>query len=535
MGASGVAFSALGGQLSPIDPLPLARPLAGAIAVYFLINTLLVAGAIAVSTGRSLLATWQDDFLWSGASFMVAGSAGALAAIVIARGEAWEGAFLVAPVYLTYRTYELFVGRLDDERRHGEESRALQQETMRALNQVRDAEHARDEHLAREQAARAAAEEASRIKDQFLAVVSHELRTPLTAILGWSDMLRLGLLADGGKQEAFQTIYESACRQAQLIDDLLDVSRIASGKLRLQREPVSLAGPLQAALQVIAPSAEAKSIRVDVDVDVTVGTVSGDPARLQQVIWNLLSNAVKFTPRGGAISVRLGRAGDAAEIRVTDTGQGIAPEFLPRVFDAFRQEDASTTRVQAGLGLGLSIARNLVEAHGGTIAAESEGRDKGATFVVSLPMSAPAVVPHGVSRGRANGVAVSLSGVTVLVVDDDEPVREVVAAQLRHCQAEVLTASSASEGFDALMQQHVDVLLADIGMPGEDGYSFIRRVRAAETAQAAIPAAALTAFAREEDRKHALDAGFQMHLSKPLDAHVLIAAVADLCRSRAMT
>ena len=535
MAASGATFGALGGQVAPVDALLLARPLAAAIGVYFLVNTLLVAGAIAMSTRRSFVATWREDFLWSSASFMVAGSAGALAAVVIARGAAWEAAFLVAPVYLTYRTYELFVGRLDDERRHADESRALQQETMRALNQVREAEYARDQHLAREQAARAAAEQASRIKDEVLAVVSHELRTPLTSILGWSDMLRLGLLPDAAKPNAVQTIFDSASKQAQLIEDLLDVSRIAAGKLRLERDTVMLVEPLHAALQVVTPAADAKGVRIELDVDPAVGAVWGDAARLQQVLWNLLSNAVKFTPRGGRVSVRLRGSDDGAEIVVSDTGQGIAPEFLPRVFDAFRQEDGSTTRVQPGLGLGLSIVKSLVEAHGGTITAQSDGRDLGATFVVVLPTVVPAMDGRSaVSRPQraATAAPVSLGGVTVLVVDDDEETREVVAAHLRCCEADVLTAPSAPRAFELLMDRRVDVLLADIAMPGEDGYSLIRRVRASAGPAAAVPAAALTAFAREEDRNRALEAGFQMHLTKPIDAQALAAAVTNLSSVR---
>ena len=557
MACSGVVYNALGGHLAPVDAMPLARPLAGAIGTYFLVNTLLVAGAIALSARRSFLATWHEDFLWSGASFMVAGSAGALAAIVIARGDEWKAVFLVAPLYLTYRTYELFVGRLDDERRHTEQSLAMQQETMRALNQAREAEHAlaaekerlgralaemtelqqwRDRLLAREQAGRAVAEEASRIKDQFLAVVSHELRTPLNAILGWSDMLRRDMLSAPVRERAHQTIYDSARRQAQLIEDLLDVSRITSGKLRLERTSVDLAEPLHDALQVVEPGADAKGVHVHVDVDPAVGTVFGDASRLQQIIWNLLSNAVKFTPEGGAVYVRMRRTASSVELTVSDTGQGIAPEFLPRVFDAFRQEDASTTRVQAGLGLGLSIVKSLVEAHGGTIRVDSEGRGRGASFTVRLPIAAvSAEITKLLSPATAPSAALnpsSLRGLTVLVVDDDEGSRDVLAAHLQNCRAEVLTASSAAKGFDVLMQRHVDVLLADIGMPGEDGYSFIRRVRASNGQLAGIPAAALTAFAREEDQRQALDAGFQMHLTKPLDSLRLVTAVADLSRSR---
>jgi len=309
------------------------------------------------------------------------------------------------------------------------------------------------------------------------------------------------------------------------------VARIMSGKLRLERSTVDLIEIVHSAIAVVQPVVEAKHINVEIDASSGLSTVFGDSSRLQQVIWNLLSNAVKFTPEGGTVRVRLHTADGKAEMVVTDSGGGIPSEFLPHVFEPFRQADASTTRTHAGLGLGLSIVRQIVEAHGGTITADNNP-DGGAAFTVRLPIVA---VRH---HRRASDVAIersvkdenSLRGVTVMVVDDDDESRHVVAAHLESCDATVLTAMSAPEALELLQQNEVNVLLADIAMPGEDGYSLIRRLRGLNGAVASIPAAALTAFAREEDRQEALDAGFQLHLSKPIDAGSLVAAVATLAR-----
>ncbi len=514
MAATGLVYGWLGGPATPSGFSDLPKPLVGAVATYFLVNTSLVAGAIALSTRRAFVSTWGQDFLWSGASFMVAGSAGAFAAVVVARGEHWTAMLLVAPIYLTYLTYQLFVGRLGDQKRHNEEIQRL---------------------LEREQVSRASAEEANHLKDQFLAVVSHELRTPLNAILGWADMLRRGTLSDGQRERAFRTIYDSARRQAELIEDLLDVARITSGKLRLERSLVDLREVVRDALQVVQPGADVKRIRVVVESDPAVVPVYGDTARLQQIVSNLLSNAVKFTPQGGAVHVRLARHGNTLELAVADNGQGIAPAFLPWVFEPFRQADGSTTRVHSGLGLGLSIVKNLVEAHGGTVCADSSGEGCGATFTVRLPISlrheshAVSAVEGGAPSSDPGHAVGSLEGISVLVVDDDDQSRDVIAVHLQNCHAAVLTASSAAHAFDVLQRQHVDVLIADIGMPDEDGYSMIRRLRALDApGLASIPAAALTAFARDEDRQRALQAGFQVHLAKPIDASTLVAAVANL-------
>jgi signal transduction histidine kinase/CheY-like chemotaxis protein len=467
---------------------------------------------------------------------------------------------LAAPIYLTYRTYQAFVGRLEDQRRHVEQVQELHEETASALKQAREAEralHEEKEHLAlvlddmkrleearnqlleREQAARASAEDANRLKDQFLAVVSHELRTPLNAILGWADMLRHDMLDGARRDRAGQAIYQNAKRQAQLIEDLLDVARITSGKLRLERKLVDLGSIVRDALQVVQPAADGKGLGISVDADPSMGLIYGDDARLQQVVLNLLSNAVKFTPAGGSVHACLRRAGSAAELIVTDTGQGMSPEFLPLAFEAFRQADGSTTRAHGGLGLGLSIVKTLTEAHGGTVSVESAGIGRGSTFIVRLPIAArsasteatPArvlVEPRDVAEAHG-----TLDGISVLVVDDDDDTREIVAAQLHDCQAAVLTAASAAQAFDVLCHQHVDVLLADIGMPGEDGYSLIRRIRAlGAPAVAEIPAAALTALTREHDRQRALHAGFQLHLAKPVDTRTLVAAVTKLYGSK---
>ena len=563
MATTGAVYVALGG-LTPIESFAPARPFVGAIAVYFLVNTGLVAGAIAFSTRGSWVHVWRRDFLWSGASFMVAGSAGALAALVLQRGDGWKAVLLIAPIYLTYRTYELFAGRLEDQKRHTEEIQRLHTETIAALGQTRAAERAlaqekerlaialaemtrleaaRLQLLEREQTARAgaeearaSAEEANRLKDQFLAIVSHELRTPLNSILGWADMLAKGNLDDGLRERAVRGIGQGARRQARLIDDLLDVARIASGKIHLDRSLVDLRDVVRDALLVAQPAANEKRIRVAVDADPSAGKVYGDPARLQQVASNLISNALKFTPSGGAVHIRIQRAGKDVEMIVTDTGQGIVPEFLSSVFEVFRQADGSTTRTHSGLGLGLSIVKSLVEAHGGSVAVHSAGQDRGATFIVRLPIAAPAESSEAMlgtpaARDPYANVLPSLEGVRVLIVDDDEESRQVIAVHLTASGATVLTASSGQEALERLERDNVGVVLADIGMPDEDGYALIKRIRALPSPKVArVPAAAVTAFARDDDRRAALEAGFQLHLPKPVDAFSLVTAVATLSR-----
>ena len=557
MGATGLVYGWLGGSTGPFDITALARPLVGAIATYFLVNTGLVAAAIALSTDRKFVEVWRTDFLWSGVTFMVAGSAGAMAAVVVDRGDHWIAVLFLAPLYLTYRTYLVFVGRLEDQQRHMVEMGRSHQNTIEALAEAREAREAlgaekerlavalaemtevkdaRNVLLVREQAARASAEQANRLKDEFLAIVSHELRTPLNAILGWADLLHRKTLDDPQRERAIQVIHDSSRRQAQLIDDLLDVARIMSGKMRLQRTLVDLEDVVRAALHVVQTMADQKKVIMRVEAEPFIAPIYGDRSRLQQVAWNLLSNAIKFTPAAGAITVRLRRVNDVVEFTVADSGQGIPADLIETVFEPFRQADGSSTRLHGGLGLGLSIAKQLVEAHGGSVAAQSRGEGQGATFIVRLPnimISADPVETTFDEQSRrprpSPKISGSLEGLSVLVVDDDEESRQVAVAQLEGHHALVLTAACASDALDVLQRERVDVLVADIAMPGEDGYSLIRKLRGMHRADvASIPAAALTAFARNEDRQKALGAGFQAHLTKPVDAQSLVAAVATL-------
>jgi len=389
-----------------------------------------------------------------------------------------------------------------------------------------------------ERAARSTAERAGRMKDEFLATLSHELRTPLNAVLGYATLIRMANMSGQELTEAVATIERNARVQAQLIEDLLDMNRIISGKLKLEFARVDLNEVLTAALETVLPSAEARRIAMERAVDPQAGQVRGDPARLQQVIWNLLSNAIKFTPPGGSVRVTLERQETTIDLAVQDTGQGILPEFLPYVFDRFRQADASTTRKHGGLGLGLSIVKQLVELHGGSIRAESLGKDRGATFVVSLPLAAPQQTDNVFTEQRSiedpvdlpwPGTQPDLSGVRVLVVDDEPDARSLLARSLSVCQAEVATANSAAAAFELLQRQTFDVLVSDIGMPEEDGYDLIRRVRnLADDRIGQIPAVALTAFVRSEDRRRAALAGFQTHMAKPVEAAELVAIVASL-------
>jgi PAS domain S-box-containing protein len=383
------------------------------------------------------------------------------------------------------------------------------------------------------------AEESSRLKDEFLATVSHELRTPLTAILGWAHMLRTGQFDSKSYSTAFETIERNARAQAQLIEDLLDVSRVITGNLRIDVRPVDPNSFIEAAVEAVRPAAEAKGVRLQKVIDTGLVSVPGDPMRLQQVVWNLLSNAIKFTPRGGRVQVRLERVNSHVEIAVSDTGAGIAPEFLPHVFDRFRQADGTTTRRQGGLGLGLSIVRHLVELHGGTVRADSPGEGRGSTFTVLLPV-APVYSSH-TSEERVHPAAREtlpafecperLDGLRVLLVDDEPDTREMLKAGLGRCGAELTVAASAAEALTEIRKRPPDVLVSDIGMPEEDGYELIRKVRALPAEQGGnVPAIALTAYARTEDRLQALRAGYQMHVTKPVELTELAAVVASLAR-----
>lgn len=386
------------------------------------------------------------------------------------------------------------------------------------------------------------AQEASQLKEEFLATVSHELRNPLNAILGWSRMLRLGQVSEDGVTKALETIERNAAAQAQLIDDLLDVSRIITGKLRMDVRPADPNLFIEAAIDAVKPAAEARGVRLQKIMDTGAVSVPGDPIRLQQVVWNLLSNAIKFTSRGGSVQVRLARVNSHIEIAVSDTGEGIAAEFLPHVFDRFRQADQRTTRLHGGMGLGLAIVKNLVELHGGSVEAASPGIGEGATFTVQLPLLPVYEVDPEVGRVHPTARDLSsqaehaerLDGTAVLVVDDELDTRELLRAGLERCGAQVVVAGSVAEAFGAIEVQIPDLLISDIGMPGEDGYDLIRKLRLlADEKGGKIPAIALTAYARVEDRLRALRAGYQMHVPKPVELAELVAVADSLVKRRA--
>lgn len=392
-------------------------------------------------------------------------------------------------------------------------------------------EAAREQLLGAERAARAEAERHSRMKDEFLATLGHELRTPLNAVMGWAQLLLRRKPADPEIGHGLEVIERNSRQQAQLIEDLLDMGRIVSGQLRLDVQAVDLRTVIESALEAIRPAADAKGIRLHKVIDSNAGVVSGDPGRLHQIVWNLVSNAVKFTSKNGRVEVLLTRVNSHLEMAVADTGEGIAPDFLPYVFDRFRQGDSSLTRGKSGLGLGLAIVKHLVELHGGTVSAQSEGLGKGATFRVDLPIRVahPSSVPPPYAQSAPSEI--SLRGLTVLVVDDELDARELVRRMLEDAGAQVQTAASAQEAIMAIQQAPPDLLLSDIGMPYEDGYSLIRRLRKLPADKGGNTAAvALTAFARTDDRRNSLLAGFQMHVPKPVDARELVTVVASVTR-----
>jgi PAS domain S-box-containing protein len=390
--------------------------------------------------------------------------------------------------------------------------------------------------------ARQAAENANRLKDEFLATVSHELRTPLNSILGWSNLIRSGSLDSDMQARALETIERNARSQQQIIEDILDVSRVITGKLRLEITRINLSQIIESAIESISPSAEAKSIQLHTDLRTNEGIINGDAHRLQQVIWNLLSNAIKFTPKGGTVAVKLQRVNSHVEIVVQDSGKGIEPDFLPHVFDRFRQADASTTRIYGGLGLGLAIVRHLVELHGGTVSAASGGADQGATFTVQLPITAlQRETGTSAHRAESNGdkavfhseqdsnLASRLNGMRILCLDDEADARELLLAVLSQYGASVKIAGSAREALETLKLWKPDIIVSDIGMPHEDGFTFIKKLRALSHEQGSnVPVVALTAYARAEDRAQILAAGFQAFVSKPVEADELAAIVAQL-------
>ena len=405
-----------------------------------------------------------------------------------------------------------------------------------------------------EQAGRREAETANRMKDEFLAVLSHELRTPLNSILGWSKLLRTRKFDEEKTARALETIERNANTQSQLIEDILDVSQIIRGKLRLNFTPLNLVSVIQAAIDSVRPQAEAKEIELASFFDNSQGKISGDAVRIQQVVWNLLTNAIKFTPEKGKVEVRLtvsneqeGNFDDSvisaqpayAEIQVIDTGIGINPDFLPKVFDRFLQADSTRTRSHNGLGLGLAIVRHMVELHGGKVYAASEGENKGAIFTVQLPIRQPGkytALPKVNTSAVQDNETPTLDGINILVVDDEADTREFLAFALEQCGANTMVANSVSKALLTLPDFHPDVLISDIGMPDQDGYTLIRQIRELELLRGgSIPAIALTAYSQEKDRKQAIAAGFQMHLSKPVDIEELISAIAQLLNQKSLS
>ena len=425
-------------------------------------------------------------------------------------------------------------------RKRNEETLRAQAEELFTLNETAqraraDAERtaAQNERLYRQ------AEESSRLKEEFLATISHELRTPLSAILGWTRMLRMGQLSPENSAKALDTIERNARAQAQLVDDLLDVSRIITGKLRMDVRPADPNSFIDAAVEAVKPAADAKGVRLQKVVDTAPISIPGDPVRLQQVVWNLLSNAIKFTPRGGRVQIRSARVNSHLEIVVSDTGQGILPDFLPHVFDRFRQADQKTSRQHGGMGLGLAIVRHLVEMHGGNVQASSEGEGKGATFTVMLPITPVYQVDSSGSRVHpaardllpANDITDRLDGLTILVVDDEPDTRDLLKQGLEYCGATVRVAASAFAALNEIKMSLPDILISDIGMPGSDGYELIREVRRLPAARGGrLAAIALTAYTRTEDRLQALRAGYDMHVPKPIELAELVAVAVTVAR-----
>lgn len=408
------------------------------------------------------------------------------------------------------------------------------------VSERRRTEHEREQLFMREQQARSEAEAANRLKDEFLATVSHELRTPLTAIMGYAEMMHDDQLSPDETGHAVEIITRNARSQAKIIDEILDVSRIITGKFHLEMRPIQLAPIIQAVLDTLHPAAAAKAITITVALDSEAGLVAGDANRLQQVIWNLVSNAIKFTPQKGRVEIRLERVESHIEVKVSDDGVGISEQFVPFLFERFRQADASTTRAHGGLGLGLAIVRHLVELHGGTVRAESAGAGRGAVFTVRFPLTAMREEQSPDSTLALNGKAESggdsrqtpnLTGLRVLLVDDEPDSLEIISVMLKQYGAQVRPAASTADALEALIEWTPDVLISDLGMPDEDGFALIGQVRTLTPEQGGnIPAAALTAYVSEDDSLRALAAGYHTHIAKPVEPITLAAAVADLAK-----
>ena len=499
--------------------------------VQYAANTTLIAVEKASKIKESTWYTWRTFYLWTSVTYFAGASAAGIIAIMIKTYGFYAVVATVPIILIICFTYQTYLKNIEASEAQTEAARTHVQELSRYISELQRSEEAREQLLLRAERARSEAEAANRIKDEFLATLSHELRTPLTSLLGWSSVLRESRSDQKVLNQGLDAIDRNARVQAQLIDDLLDVSRIVSGKLHLDVRPLDIGSVARAAINVVQPAADAKGITLDYSAEPGLGAISADSARLQQIIWNLLSNAVKFTPHGGKIQIRVARDELNATVTVADTGQGIATEFLPRVFDRFRQADSSTTRSFGGLGLGLAIVRHLVELHGGTVWAQSEGAGKGATFSASFPLltdrSGPIAILHS---GEIHASELrSLDGLRVLLVDDEIETREIISTVVERTGAEVKTCMSAREALTELVTWKPHVILSDIAMPDEDGYSFINRVRSLPQDEGGnTPAAALTAYARDEDRKQALAAGYQMHIAKPIGAGQLVNMIAKL-------
>jgi signal transduction histidine kinase/ActR/RegA family two-component response regulator len=499
--------------------------------VQYIANTTLIAIEKASKIKESIWHTWRTYYLWTSVTYFAGASAAGIIAIMIRTYSFYAVVATVPIILIICFTYQTYLKNIEASEAQTEAARLHVQELSRYISELQRSEEAREQLLLRAERARTDAEAANRIKDEFLATLSHELRTPLTSLLGWSSVLREARRDEKVLAQGLDAIDRNARVQAQLIDDLLDVSRIVSGKLNLDVRPLDVGSVARAAINVVQPAADAKGITLDYWAQPGLGAISADSARLQQIIWNLLSNAVKFTPPGGQIHVRVERDDSNVKVTVRDTGQGIDPEFLPRVFDRFRQADSSTTRSFGGLGLGLAIVRHLVELHGGTVSAHSDGAGQGATFSASFPLITERVEPGTVMHGgeiHASHLQ-SLHGLRVLLVDDEIETRQIISTVVERTGAEVKTCTTAREALSELVEWRPHVILSDIAMPDEDGYSFINRVRALPQGEGGnTPAAALTAYAREEDRKQVLAAGYQMHIAKPIGAGQLVHLIAKL-------
>ena len=499
--------------------------------VQYAANTTLIAIEKANKIKESTWNTWRTYYLWTSVTYFAGASAAGIIAILIKTYNFYAIIATVPIILIIFFTYQTYLKNIEASVEQTEAARLHVEELSKYITELQRSEEAREQLLLRAERARSEAEAANRIKDEFLATLSHELRTPLTSLLGWSSVLREARRDEKVLNQGLEAIDRNARVQAQLIDDLLDVSRIVSGKLNLDVRPLDITSVARAAINVVRPAADAKGILLDYWAEPGLGAICADSARLHQIIWNLLSNAVKFTPNGGRINVRVEQDGTDARVTVKDTGQGIDSEFLPSVFDRFRQADSSTTRSFGGLGLGLAIVRHLVELHGGTVSAQSDGVNKGATFSATFPLLADRSDAVAVAQsGEMTALEFrSLDGLRVLLVDDEPEAREIISTVITRTGAEVTTCTTATEALAKLAEWKPDVILSDIAMPDEDGYSFIGKVRSLPRDKGGeTPAAALTAYARDVDRRQALAAGYQMHIAKPIGASQLVNMVARL-------